>query len=189
MSDSENTISGLLADVQRNKDGASARLLTAIYEQLRTMAKARRRAVPSMNTTSLVHEAYIRVFEHPVSVNFESRRNFLYAAGRAMRDLLVDKARALSRIKRGGKMARKSLDEIGDMTAAAADELLTLHDELARLEVTSPRAARVVELRFFAGLSHVETAEVLGVAEATVRREWTFARAVLRRKLKNLDRK
>ena len=174
---------------------ASGRLLQAVYDELRRLAHTQRRHERpdhTLNTTALVHEAYLKLLG-PAHGDFESRAHFFGAAARAMRQVLVDYARARHRAKRGSGQPGLPLDaaladapaEPALLTDARAAELLDLDAALERLAALDPRQAHLVECRYFGGLSVEETAEVLGVAPATVKREWRSARAWLYAALKD----
>ncbi|HLT46760.1 MAG TPA: ECF-type sigma factor [Rubricoccaceae bacterium] len=169
-------------------DAAQDRLLRAVYDELHGLARSqRRRERPdhTLNTTALVHEAYLKLLG-PAHRTYDNRAHFFAAAARAMRQVLVDYARARQRAKRGGPDTPVPLDALpGDppdpdvLTDARAAEILDLDGALARLARLDARQAQVVECRYFGGLSVEETAEALGLSEATVKREWRSARAWL----------
>jgi RNA polymerase sigma factor (TIGR02999 family) len=156
-------------------------LLAQIYDQLRGIAQAKlrdERAGHSLQPTELVHEAYLRLQNHP-SIAEAGRVRFLHAAAEAMRRILIDHARARGRAKRGGGMKRSIVD-VSDLAALENPaDVLNLNEAIQRLEQIEPRAAMVLKLRFFAGLSVEETAEALSLSGRTVKREWQFARAWL----------
>ena len=168
---------------------ALAQLLPRVYDQLRRIARARLRRERfdhTMSTSEVVHEAFLALV--PLErVEWQSRSHFFAVASRAMRNVLVDYAERRGAAKRGGGIRPLSFDELLDGEAAATerpiDDLLALNDALGRLETLDARKARVVECRFFGGLSLEETAEALGSSTATVSRDWTFARAWLHREL------
>jgi RNA polymerase sigma factor (TIGR02999 family) len=174
-------IAELLEAVRRGDDTASERLFDAIYGELRRIARRERRrlnAGETMNTTAVVHEAYVRLL-HDRDLPWESRAHLLGTAAVAMRRLLVDRARERQALKRGGGVIPLAEDEIEIAAARASDEVLALDEALQRLETEDARLARVVELRFFGGLSEEETGRILGMAERTVRRDWMKAKAFL----------
>lgn len=151
-----------------------------IYVHLRELARralAGERATQTLNTTALVHEAWLGLGAH--AEEFESRAHYFGYAATAMRHILVDQARRKGALKRGNEAISLDLDAHDIPVEQAAAEVLALDDALDRLQALEPRAARVVELRFFAGLSIDETAEVLGIVPRTVVRDWTRARAFL----------
>ena len=156
-------------------------LMPLVYDHLRQLAHRRLRhenANLSLNTTGLVHEAYFKLVDLR-SARFRDRAHFLAMASRVMRRLLIDHARARRAARRGGGAAVAELDEALALTDAQADELADLDDALQRLEQVDPRQSAIIEQRFFGGLSLEETAEVIGVSLATVKRELRFARAWL----------
>jgi RNA polymerase sigma factor (TIGR02999 family) len=166
---------------------AGERLLPEVYAELRRCAaRAMRResAEHTLQATALVHEAYLRLVDQR-RVQWQNRAHFFGIAAQVMRRILVDHARARHAAKRGGGATQLTLGD-GDAAAPAADgalDLLALHDALERLAGLDPEQARLVELRYFGGLSIEETAEALDVSPATVKREWALARAWLRREL------
>ena len=156
-------------------------LLPLIYGQLRDLAHAQLRGRPSetINTTALVHEAFLKL-ARPAEVSWEGRAHFFGAAARAMRQVLIDYARTNSRAKRGGGVKPVSIDDQLDvLSPERGDELLALDEALSRLESIDRRQGRVVECRYFGGLSVDQTAEVLGVSPTTVKREWRTAKVWL----------
>ena len=167
---------------------AGDRLLAAVYTELRRQAaRAMRResSEHTLQTTALVHEAYLRLVDQR-RVVWQNRAHFFGVAAQLMRRILVDHARERRAAKRGGGARPLTLGDVDDAAAPAADagaDVLALHEALERLAALDPEQARLVELRYFAGLSIEETAEALGVSPATVKREWAIARAWLRREL------
>jgi len=160
---------------------SSAGLLEQVYSELRAVAGAQlAREGPghTLQATALVHEVFLKLQRHPSLIEFDASR-FFDAAAQAMRRILIDHARTRGRMKRGGGMRR----EFTDVADLAADhdphEILALDEAIDRLEKSEPQAARVVKLRFFAGLSVPETARIMGLSERTIKREWRFARAWL----------
>ena len=168
-----------------------AELPAQVYEQLRGLARARlasERPGHTLQPTALVHEAWLKLAQHEQGAQ-TSRVGFFSAAAEAMRQILVDHARARRRVKRGGGAAKEAVD-VDDLPAklpttftCTPEEILALDGAIRRLEAEDPLAAKVVVMRFFAGLSVPETAEVLDISERTVKREWQFARAWLYREL------
>ena len=135
-----------------------------------------------LQTTALVNEVYLRLIDWR-NVEWQSRAQFFAVASQMMRRILVDYARLQGREKRGGNAIQVSLSDAAELPLSSADQLLDLDEAMLQLEKLSPRQTRVVELRFFGGLSLEETAEVLQVSVGTVRRDWTLARAWLYREL------
>jgi RNA polymerase sigma factor (TIGR02999 family) len=175
-------ITELLVASRDGDPGAAERVFAAVYDELRRIAHRERRRLArheTLSTTAVVHEAYLRLM-HDQEVPWESRAHLLGTAAVAMRHLLVDRARARLALKRGaGEEPRAFDDEVVEEAAEASAELLALDQALGRLEVTNPRLAKVVELRFFGGLSEDEAGRVLGVDSRTVRRDWVKAKAFL----------
>jgi RNA polymerase sigma factor (TIGR02999 family) len=168
----------------RNGDRAAIDgLLPVVYEELRKLAASALRDERSDHTlqpTALVHEAYLRMLGE-ASVSWESRAHFFGFAAHVMRNVLVDHARARRRAKRGGGAVHVAFDEALGIAQVRDAEIVALDEALSTLSTFDETKARVVELRYFGGLTIEETAEVLGVSPATVKREWTVARAWLHR--------
>ncbi len=178
----------LLLALGGGRADTSDRLLEVVYVELRNLADAAlrgERADHTLQPTALVHEAWLRLVDQQ-RVDWRGRAHFLGVAAMAMRRVLVDHARARRREKRGGGARREVLatDPGGREPTLGGDlDLLALHEALEALQEHSERAARVVELRFFAGLTEPQVAEVLGLSEATVARDWRAARAWLASRL------
>jgi RNA polymerase sigma factor (TIGR02999 family) len=175
--------------LQRIREGDPSgweHLIRIIYDDLRVIAHQRLRSERphhTLGTTALVHEAFLRLARQE-GFAVENRSQFLAAASNTMRRVLVDYARRRKRIKRGGGAEAVPLGEVEDLLSEVeADELLALDEALDRLERAEPRAAKVVECRFYAGLSVEEVAQHLGVSEKTIQRDWILARAWLRREV------
>jgi RNA polymerase sigma factor (TIGR02999 family) len=162
-------------------------LAATAYDELRAIAHARlawRGAAGTLSTTALVHEAYLKLAGQSPS-RWRDRAHFFAVASLAMRHVLVDFAKARLTLKRGGVRRRITLDDDAIAVDDQADALLQLDDALARLAAREPRLAKVVELRFFGGLSEEEIADSLGVTVRTVRRDWAKARVMLRHVLES----
>jgi RNA polymerase sigma factor (TIGR02999 family) len=187
-------ITEALVALRHRAPGAMDRLLPLVYDDLRRVAHRQLRAEPTGHTlsaTALVHEAYMRLVDQS-RTEWQDRAQFFAVASRVMRRILIDYARRHRALRRGGEAgggrpARISLDEAEIPVAARADALIALDEALERLAVVDDRLARVVECRFFAGLTEVETAEALGVSRRTVAREWAIARGWLYQELRNGD--
>jgi RNA polymerase sigma factor (TIGR02999 family) len=168
--------------------GAGDELLSAVYAELHKQAARAMRRESSDHTlqaTALVHEAYLRLVDQR-RVEWRNRAQFYGVAAQVMRRILVDYARARDAEKRGGGVSAVSLgdaDAIAEQSSSEAVDVLALHDALEKLAALDPDQAKVVELRYFGGLSIEETAETLGISPATVKREWSVARAWLKREL------
>jgi RNA polymerase sigma factor (TIGR02999 family) len=182
-------ITAVLAGVADGDNDAAARLLPMVYDELRKLAALRMAKTPPGNTlqpTALVHEAYLRVVGDSDS-NFNTRKHFFFAAARAMRDILVEQYRRKSRLKHGGGQKRLELADVGIVVEPPAEDMEALNEVITKLEEADPKTAQTVLLRYFAGLTIEETAEVLKVSVATVNRQWKYARAWLRTELERHD--
>ena len=177
-------VTRLLQDVQHGRDGAADELVALVYAELHGLASRYMRAERDDHTlqpTALVHEAYMRLMDQR-NVSWQNRSHFFGIASQAMRRILVDHARRKRATKREGG-ERITLDASIAEAQAQSVDVLALEDALTKLAAFSDRQARVVELRFFGALDIEQTAEVLGISPATVKRDWTFARAFLQREM------
>lgn len=166
-------------------EGALEQLTPRVYRTLRRIAgyqMQHERAGDSMQATALVHEAYLELIDVE-NVSWQHRAHFFAVSAQIMRHILLDRARRRVAAKRGGPAERVNLDEMPDLSGSRARELIALEDALNALSQNDPRKARVVELRFFGGLSVEETAEVLAISPETVMRDWKFARSWLHAEL------
>jgi RNA polymerase sigma factor (TIGR02999 family) len=174
-------ITRILSAIERGEPESADQLLPLVYDELRRLAVQRLAQESSGHTlqaTALVHEAYVRLVDVEKAQLWDGRRHFFAAAALAMRRILVESARRKSSEKRGGRRRRV---ELADQAASDPDDdLLALDEALNRLMVEDPVAARVVELRQFAGLGHEEVAATLGITVYLARQKWTYARAWLR---------
>lgn len=186
-----NDVARILAGLGKDDDEqALARLLPLVYGELRALADLQLRSERPDHTlqpTALVHEAYLRLLKDQ-RPSWADRGRFFRAAAQAMRRILIEHARKRGRIKRGGSRARLPASVLDFVAAEDPADFLALEEAVRRLEQQDPRMGRVVDLRFFAGLSVEETARALGVSQRTVKREWTVARAWLYRALKEDDK-
>lgn len=161
-----------------------------VYEELKTLAGyflQRERRGHTLQPTALVHEAFLRLSDRSSKPSLlQNRSHFLGLAARVMRHILVDYARSRGSRKRGGHMARVTLGDFGEVSLDSEDYLVALDQALTRLARFDARQAKVVELRFFAGLSIQETADVLDLGTATVERDWAFSKAWLHREVERL---
>jgi RNA polymerase sigma factor (TIGR02999 family) len=181
-----NEITRALSDIERGDPRAAERLLPLVYDELRKLAghrMARESPGSTLQATALVHEAYLRLVGPEGAGGWESRGHFFGAAAEAMRRILVDAARRKNRLKHGGDRARVDLDAVQVAAPDPREDLVALDEALTRLAAEDPQAARLVELRHFAGLSVDEAAEALGISPRTADRVWAFARAWLHREL------
>ena len=171
---------------------ASEELLPLVYEELRRLARAQMAAEPSDHTlqaTALVHEAYLRLLGPEgdgAEPKWDNRGHFFGAAARAMRRILIERARRVAQVKRGGGRRRVELHENVPAPEENPEDMLLLDEALRRLEERDPRKAEVVMLRYFAGLSVPETAAALGVSAATVKSDFAYARSLLLMEMKRL---
>jgi RNA polymerase sigma factor (TIGR02999 family) len=180
-------VTQLLEDWSSGNQAAHDELMSLVYDDLRHLARRHMRGEGSghtLQTTGLVHEAYLRLVDQK-NVRWQSRAHFFGIAAQMMRRILVDQARARLRLKRGGGALRVSLDEAEAVALEKPTDLLALDEALVRLAEVDGRKSRIVELRFFGGLSIEETAEVLQVSPGTVMHDWTLAKAWLYRALGN----
>lgn len=175
-------ITRLLSDLNNGNREALDKLLPIVYDELRRLAASflQREHAVSIQTTELVHEAYFKLTDQK-QVDWENRGQFFAIAAQAMRRILIDAARQRKSLKYG--VEKVSLDHALTISAAENQNLIELDDALGELEKFDSQQCRVVELRYFAGLTIEETAEVLRVSPATVKREWTIARAWLYQKI------
>jgi RNA polymerase sigma factor (TIGR02999 family) len=181
------SVTQLLVEWQNGSQQALEQLMPLVYAELRAIAGryfSREASNHTLQSTALVHEAYLRLIGQQ-RVQWQNRAHFFGIAAQMMRRILVDHARHQQRAKRGGSDATLSLDEAMAVSEPAADvDLLALDEALTVLTRIDPRGARIVELRFFSGLTIEETAEVLAVSSGTIKREWSTARAWLYREMR-----
>ncbi len=179
-------VTRLLLEIGRGNEQAVDQLIPLVYGELRRLASARmsrERPGSTLQPTALVHEAYLRLVRDEAA-RWENRAHFFGAAAEAMRRILIERARSVRRLKRGGGAERVSLSEVAvDRSLPAAEDLLALDEALTRLEARDAAMARVVKLRYFAGMSVEEVADALALAPRSVNRLWTAARAWLHREL------
>ncbi len=178
-------VTELLADWSNGDKAALDQLMPIVYEELRHLAERylrRERRDHTLQATALVHEAYVRLIDQR-TVRWQNRAHFYGIAAQLMRRILVDHARRHAAAKRGDGMQKLSLAEVGDQTPAPLVDILALDRTLDSLAARDPQQGRIVELRFFGGLTVEESAQVLGVSPTTVKRDWRAARAWLYREL------
>ena len=189
MDPSANELTGLLQAAQAGNAEAAAQLVPLLYDELRQLARARLAKLPPGHTlqpTALVHEVYLRLFGRS-DLHLEGRKQFFFAAARAMRDILVAEARRKAGPKRGGGRKRVGLTEEAAIIKPPSPNVLALHEALAELEKLHPLHAHIVELRYFAGLTSAETAEALDMSPRSLFRHWRFAKAWLKERLAEPD--
>ena len=185
-----NDVTHILSAIEQGDPRAVEQLLPLVYDELRKLAAARlaeEKPGQTLQATALVHEAYLRLVDCEKIQRWDSRGHFFAAAAEAMRRILVDRARAKRRAKRGGGRKRIDVDTIDLATTATPDELLAVNEALAKLAENDGVAGRLVELRYFAGLTVEEAGKALGISTATAYRHWNYARAWLHRELRDHD--
>jgi RNA polymerase sigma factor (TIGR02999 family) len=178
-------VTGLLIALSKGDREAANAVMPLVYDELRRIARSRRRQSANWfapGTTSLVHEVYLNLVDQ-TRLHYESRGQFYYLASVAMRNLLIDNAKRFHRKKRAGDLHPEPLGEEMLVSKERSDELLLINDLLARLESSNERLCRIVECRFFGGLTVEETAAALSLSPATVKRGWDTARAWLYKEL------
>ena len=179
-------ITRILNQIEDGDPSAGERLIPLIYEELRKLAAAKvamEQPGQTVQATSLVHDAYIRLVDVEQAQHWDSRGHFFSAAAEAMRRILIENARRKKRIKHGGERQRQELLDVPFRSGIPVNDLLDLDDAIAKFQLEEPEKAEVVRLRFFAGLNHEQVGEVLGVSAITARRHWRYARAWLRREM------
>jgi len=180
-------VTQILSAIEQGDPSAAEKLLPLVYNELRKLAAVRlahENPGQTLQATALVHEAYIRLVDVEQAQHWDSRRHFFSAAAEAMRRILVEKARHKGRQKHGGGASQVALDENDWITATTPDQLLAVDEALSRLAHEDATAAEVVKLRYFAGMSVDEAAQVLGIHRTTAYRHWAYARAWIRADLR-----
>jgi RNA polymerase sigma-70 factor, ECF subfamily len=189
--DAPTDITTLLGELDLGNDKAVAELVVQLYSELRSLASGylrRERSDHTLQTTALVHEAYLRLADQR-EVHWKNREQFLGVAAQLMRRILVDYSRGHGAQKRGKGFERVFLEEAEVVSKHKPADVIALDEALTRLAGFDPQQARLVELRFFGGLSIEESAGVLGVSRTTLKRDWNLAKAWLARELRKGDRK
>jgi RNA polymerase sigma factor (TIGR02999 family) len=179
-------VTQILARIEQGDAGAAEKLLPLVYDELRKLAAAKmaqENPGQTLQATALVHEAYLRLVKPDESPHWDGRGHFFAAAAEAMRRILVESARRKGRLKHGGGREREPLDDIEQPAAADDLDVIALSDALDELEKTDPEAARLVKLRYFAGMSVEQAAETLGISARTGYYTWDYARSWLRCRL------
>ncbi len=164
---------------------AAEELLPVVYDELRMLAKARmsgERPGQTLQATALVHEAFLRLVGHE-DPGWNGRGHFFGAAALAMRRILVEQARRKARLRHGGDLQRLGLDEVDPWVEPPDEKVLAVDEAVKRLEAEDPRKGKIVNLRYFAGLTTAETAEAMGISVGTIEREWRFIKSWLRTEL------
>ena len=176
-----NEVTRVLSAIEQGDPHAANQLLPLVYDELRKLAAqrlAQEKPGQTLEATALVHEAYIRLVDVDKAQHWDSRAHF-FAAAEAMRRILIESARRKGRLKRGGTRERVDLDAAGLVSMAAPDELLVIDEAINKLAVEDPQAAQLVRLRYFAGLSVEEAAEMSGISRSSAYEHWSYARAWL----------
>src|SRR4051812_6097121 len=179
-----NDVTRILSAMEHDDPTVSSKLLPLVYDELRKLAAqrmARERCDHTLQPTALVHEAYVRLVGDDGSRHWNTRGHFFAAAAEAMRRILVERARARDATKRGGGRRRMNFDDVAEVVGddERSEELLALDDALAELERHDPRASALVKLRYFAGLTHQQAAETLGMTRGVADGQWALAKAWL----------
>jgi len=175
-------VTQILSQIESGDPSAAEQLLPLVYDELRKLAKAKlahEKPGQTLQATALVHEAYLRLVDVERAQHFNSRNHFFAAAAEAIRRILVDNARLKRRPKHGGDRKRVELDEACCFAENRAEQLLSLDEAITKLAGESPEKAELVKLRYFAGMSHREAADALGISRATADRYWSYAKAFL----------
>lgn len=185
-------VTRILNAIQDGDKHAAAELLPLVYNELRQLAAekmSRERPGQTLAATALVHEAYLRLVDCEQPQRWDSRGHFFAAAAEAMRRILIENARRKASLKRGGGYVRRVLieDQIAASGENRQDDLLALDEALTRLAKIEPQTVKLVELRYFAGLTNEQAAEILGMSPRTAKRAWTYARAWLRREIEGIE--
>jgi RNA polymerase sigma factor (TIGR02999 family) len=177
-------VTQILNAIEQGDPSAAEQLLPLIYEELRKLAAAKmaqEKPGQTLQATALVHEAYVRLVDTEKARHWNSRGHFFGAAAEAMRRILVENARRKGRVRHGGnEQVRAELPDVASSSGPSPETILAVDEAVTRLGEYEPTAADIVKLHFFAGFTLDETAEALGISRATVYRQWSYARAVLR---------
>lgn len=179
-------VTRILSQIEGGDVAATEQLLPLVYDELRKLAASRLAQEASGKTlqpTALVHEVFLRLVDVETQPKWETRGHFFAAAAEAMRRILVESARRKKRLKRGGDRQREVLNEAALAAPAEDERLLELDAALEKFQQANPRAAELVKLRYFAGLTNEQAAEALGISSATADRDWTYAKAWLLREM------
>jgi RNA polymerase sigma factor (TIGR02999 family) len=176
----DQTVTRLLGEASLGRPMAAEELVPLLYDELRRLAQQQLSGVgpQTLQATALVNEAFLRLVGRQ-GAGFENRQHFFFAAGRAMRDIRVEQARRRAALKRGGGLARESIDSVEISLAEAGDDVLSLHTALTELEAEDPDKARLVTLRYFAGMTMEEIAAATSTPLRTLERDWRFVKAWL----------
>jgi RNA polymerase sigma factor (TIGR02999 family) len=183
-------ITRILSQIESGDSSAAEQLLPLVYEELRKLAAAKltqEKPGQTLQPTALVHEAYLRLVNTDQARDWNNRAYFFGAAAEAMRRILIDNARRKKRFKHGGDRARMELDGVPIVDQPPREDLLALDAALDKLKQVDGTAAELVQLRYFAGLTVTEAADILDISPRTTERVWSYARAWLHREIKGFD--
>jgi RNA polymerase sigma factor (TIGR02999 family) len=183
-------VTQILSQTESGDPSAADQLLPLVYDELRKLAAhklAHEKPGLTLQATALVHETYLRLVDVNQAQHWNSRAHFFGAAAEAMRRILVDNARDKLRLKRGGQLRREELNLADLITMAPPEEMLAIDDALGALTAADPQAAELVKLRYYAGFTIAEAAELIGISRSTAYEHWAYAKAWLRRELDRGD--
>jgi RNA polymerase sigma factor (TIGR02999 family) len=181
-----NDVTRILSAIEHGDPQAAEQLLPLVYDELRKLAAqrlAREKPGQTLDATGLVHEAFVRLVDVDEAQRWDTRGHFFAAAAEAMRRILIEAARRKGRQKRGGALKRVDLDSADLICQSAPDELLIIDEAIDKLAADDPDAAQLVKLRYFAGLSVEDAAELAGISRSTAYEHWAYARAWLHQEL------
>lgn len=183
-------VTRILSQIEAGDPSAAEQLLPLVYDELRKLAAARlaqEKPGQTLQATALVHDAYLRLVDVDKARHWDSRGHFFAAAAEAIRRILIEKARAKKRIRHGGNRQRVNLEQALSLAKEVSDPLLALDEALTRFAALEPVKAKLVKLRYFAGCSNDEAADLLGISPTSAKRYWAYARAWLLAELNNSD--
>ncbi|MHC4400271.1 MAG: ECF-type sigma factor [Planctomycetota bacterium] len=184
-------VTQILSRIEQGDPAAAEQLLPVVYDELRKLAAAKlahENPGQTLQATALVHEAYLRLVDPDRAQQWENRAHFFAAAAEAMRRILVENARRKKRVKRGGDLSRKELEDVPVVAPQIHEDLIALDSALDRLKAVDAQAVELIHLRYFVGLSIAEAAKLLGISSRTADRVWAFARAWLHQEITGADK-
>jgi RNA polymerase sigma factor (TIGR02999 family) len=183
-------VTQILSAIEQGDGQAAEQLLPLVYQELRKLAAdrmAQEKPGQTLQPTALVHEAYLRLVDVNQAQHWDSRGHFFSAAAEAMRRILVDRARHKETLRAGGDIERVELEQVESTVVKSRVDLIALNEALERLEQEDPRKAKLIKLRYFAGLTIPDSAEILGIATSTAIADWAYARSWLRLELADMS--
>ncbi len=183
-------VTRILSSIEQGNPAAAERLLPLVYEELRKLAAsklAQEKPGQTLQATALVHDAYLRLVDVEKAQHWDSRGHFFAAAAEAMRRILVESARKKGRVKHGGEQQRVDFEQVAQFAVSPRMDLVELDEALTRFAEIEPQKAELVKLRYFAGFSIDEAADLLGISRTTAKRHWVYARAWLLAELSNAE--